>query len=370
MNAAQVAEGPAGLTGLSLPELTRLQAVIERGDVDCPLSELELLRCGLAPLWPRLAAIRSLGREGALVALQVAIAERKQHVATELDLVWTGPDLQQGVVRDTAAVVRQLLSSSEKTVVLGGCYFTQGRDILQPLHTAMRERGVRVTLCLDVGQTHRVSSDPLRNAQHCALTFLQDNWPFGKPLPTFYYDQRTAQPRSLVKLHAKCIVVDDRLALVTSANFTHLGQTENIEAGVLVKDPAFATKLAQQFRHLIDTERLLPCPLPDNHQTEALQAPEGWEDATDFLPDHPELIAALIEHGLPGPDDYGSELSVQGRVIDQTCLMHWDTDHGRVALVEDEAPEGVDGHLVHYHPSSNLPALAEQLAEALSRAPL
>jgi phosphatidylserine/phosphatidylglycerophosphate/cardiolipin synthase-like enzyme len=77
-------------------------------------------------------------------------------------------------------------------------------------------------------------------------------WTFGQPRPTVYYDPRTATPGPpWASLHAKCIVVDDECALVTSANFTDRGQTRNIEAGVLVTDTTFAEQLAGQWRQLV-----------------------------------------------------------------------------------------------------------------------
>jgi hypothetical protein len=67
--------------------------------------------------------------------------------------------------------------------------------------------------------------------------FLIANWPFGAPIPRLYYDPRTVEPTSTASLHAKCIVVDDRRALVTSANFTSRGQERKRRgsAGVLVE---------------------------------------------------------------------------------------------------------------------------------------
>lgn len=48
-------------------------------------------------------------------------------------------------------------------------------------------------------------------------------------------------------LHAKCVVVDERWVLVTSANFTDRGQTRNVEVGVLLDDAGFAGVLEAQF---------------------------------------------------------------------------------------------------------------------------
>jgi phosphatidylserine/phosphatidylglycerophosphate/cardiolipin synthase-like enzyme len=74
--------------------------------------------------------------------------------------------------------------------------------------------------------------------------FERQHWPPG-PLPQVYYD-----PRSLVtdaagptSFHAKCVVVDDRIAFVTSANLTEAAQQRNIEAGILVEDEVSAIPL-------------------------------------------------------------------------------------------------------------------------------
>ena len=52
----------------------------------------------------------------------------------------------------------------------------------------------------------------------------------------------------MVSLHAKCVVVDEAISLVTSANFTDRGQDRNIELGVQVHDAAFAHRLVEHWR--------------------------------------------------------------------------------------------------------------------------
>jgi phosphatidylserine/phosphatidylglycerophosphate/cardiolipin synthase-like enzyme len=69
------------------------------------------------------------------------------------------------------------------------------------------------------------------------------------PIPRLYYAPRTVEPTSTASLHAKCIVVDDRRALVTSANFTSRGQERNVEVGVLVESEKFARELVHQWRN-------------------------------------------------------------------------------------------------------------------------
>ena len=72
-----------------------------------------------------------------------------------------------------------------------------------------------------------------------------------------YCDPRTADAGSRFSLHAKCIVADERTALVTSANFTDRGQTRNLEMGVLIEDAPFASRLVQQWRGLVESGLLV-----------------------------------------------------------------------------------------------------------------
>jgi phosphatidylserine/phosphatidylglycerophosphate/cardiolipin synthase-like enzyme len=52
-------------------------------------------------------------------------------------------------------------------------------------------------------------------------------------------------------MHAKCFVVDERITLVGSANFTARGQSRNIEVGALIEDPAFAHSVLAQWQGLM-----------------------------------------------------------------------------------------------------------------------
>ena len=92
--------------------------------------------------------------------------------------------------------------------------------------------------------------------QERAQAFFKDNWPFGDPKPRLYFDPRTVDSERTL-LHAKCIVIDDRKSLVTSANFTYHGQSRNIECGVLIEDEAFSRRLHGVWLSLIETGLLL-----------------------------------------------------------------------------------------------------------------
>lgn len=81
--------------------------------------------------------------------------------------------------------------------------------------------------------------------------------PSREPKPAISYEHRTAAPRTWVSLHAKCIVVDERRALVGSANFTDRGQTRNLEVGALVEDPTFSKHLLVHRRAMTDVDLLV-----------------------------------------------------------------------------------------------------------------
>jgi phosphatidylserine/phosphatidylglycerophosphate/cardiolipin synthase-like enzyme len=91
-----------------------------------------------------------------------------------------------------------------------------------------------------------------------AERFRQNEWP-GERLPLVYFDPRSLQggtgPRAC--LHAKCIVVDDERAFVTSANFTEAAQERNLEAGVLVELTVLARALRTQFESLVSSRSLV-----------------------------------------------------------------------------------------------------------------
>jgi len=202
--------------------------------------------------------------------LLTALAERAHHGRVALDLVWTGPDTKVSEARYTPVVVRELFEKARHHVIVGGYSFDHGDQLFEPLHRVMRDQGVTAEIFVDIGQMDsslrrwarsarrdmrerlkliRVAkeSSPDDYAQAVIAWFLDAQWPFGDPKPLIHYDARTADPKSYASLHAKCVIVDNRYTLITSANFTDRGHSRNIEAGVVIHDEAFATRLATQW---------------------------------------------------------------------------------------------------------------------------
>lgn len=78
-------------------------------------------------------------------------------------------------------------------------------------------------------------------------------WP-GERLPDVFYDPRSVEldGRKRAVLHAKCVVVDDRWTLLTSANFTEAAQERNIEEGVVLDDRRTSERVRRHFEGLVE----------------------------------------------------------------------------------------------------------------------
>lgn len=242
-----------GLSRVSLDDLEGLERAIDRGTVVAPVHEVGLRAAGFgANAADIVAALGDVDRAGALAALRAVLAEREHRVPPKLDLVWTGPESRLSTSRDTAIVVRQLFERARRNVVVGGFRFDNGEELFAPLHAVMRDHGVRATFFVDIATRAATAAGADAHATDFIDRFFWKHWRFGDPKPDVYYDPRTAAPGPpWVSLHAKCVVVDDEVALITSANFTDRGQTRNTELGVRIEDPAFAGQVAAQWRGLV-----------------------------------------------------------------------------------------------------------------------
>lgn len=81
--------------------------------------------------------------------------------------------------------------------------------------------------------------------------FFADSWPWRDVMPRVYYDTRADAANASSSMHAKCVIVDDREVLITSANFTDRAQHDNVELGVLIRDAEFAARVSGQWHALV-----------------------------------------------------------------------------------------------------------------------
>jgi cardiolipin synthase len=136
-----------------------------------------------------------------------------------LDVVWTGPETGSGAGRLTAATVIDLIGQARREILIVS-YATHSEPAIEAALAAAAGRGVEITILAE-----RHADNPSYTATGTpfpGLDALRLRWPASR------------RPAGAA-LHAKIIVVDDRIALVGSANFTSRGMESNLECGILVR---------------------------------------------------------------------------------------------------------------------------------------
>jgi phosphatidylserine/phosphatidylglycerophosphate/cardiolipin synthase-like enzyme len=261
----------AVLPAVSRTTLLALAEALESGRLDGPNDGIGLRRQVPSHEYGDVAAcLETLSRSGftgtQTAVLMRALAEeraRGQGAADRVRLVWTGPEARSSASRDTSVVMREMFESAERSVMVAGFAVHRGRMVLGSLAQRMEARPeLQVRLFLNVHRRHGSSASEAELLREFGETFVRHHWPAGR-LPEVYYDPRSLAPEAAARasLHAKCVVVDDRVAFVTSANLTEAAQQRNIEAGVLVDDETFARSLRGQFDSLFDSGGLRRLPL-------------------------------------------------------------------------------------------------------------
>jgi cardiolipin synthase len=142
-------------------------------------------------------------------------ARDRQH----LDVVWTGPETGSGTSRLTAATVIDLIGQARQELLLV-TYAANNDPAIEAALTAATARGVEITILAerhDDNPSYTATSAPFPGLHVARL-----RWPANRRSPG-------------AALHAKLIVVDDRIALVGSANLTSRAMEANLECGILVR---------------------------------------------------------------------------------------------------------------------------------------
>ncbi|MDB5310761.1 MAG: hypothetical protein JWO38_4963 [Gemmataceae bacterium] len=261
------------LQQLTDTDLRTLAAALASGRLDPPYTPVAVGRAvGVAAATLVAGRLSEMGEQGmrpehVRVVLEAIAAARTSRPGPDdaVELVWTGPEAAGTANRDTAVVVRELFAQATESVVIAGFAVYQGRTVFLGLAERMAAcPGLRVRLYLDVHRGHLDTSEETEILRRFARRFVEQDWPVGYSLPEIYYDPRSLSqdPAKRSSLHAKCVVVDRRVALVTSANFTEAAQERNIEAGVVIRSPRLAARLADHFGALADVGVLRPLTLP------------------------------------------------------------------------------------------------------------
>lgn len=221
--------------GLGRVEALTLAERIERGD-----SRAQVVRAAAAP---RRAAVRAL-LEGEPPPERAALATALRCVAAakddrpSVDLLWTAPGGLAGQGGLTSSL-RHLVDSASQSVVCATYNFQRTSAQWEALRAAAARPDLSVRVYLDQAAadanprpwspTTQQVADELAGA-----TVLRSRpWRGGR-----------------TRTHAKFFVVDSRVLVVTSANFSVSAEQHNVELGIRVDDPLAAAAVVRQMRDL------------------------------------------------------------------------------------------------------------------------
>lgn len=191
-------------------------------------------------------------------ALGRALAERD---ATErsVQLVLSGPDVGGTPVVDTKTTVLSLFEEAQQEVLITSYVFHKAAGFFSLLAQKHDQNpNFRVTFVVDLTHSRKSPDDTATKlAQAFGADFRKQHW-LGTRVPEIWHDPRSFENTESERgiLHAKTVIVDRKLAFITSANFTEAAQARNIEAGVLIRQPRIADRLHGYFVGLITTNML------------------------------------------------------------------------------------------------------------------
>lgn len=251
-------------------DLLRLADLLDAGLLAPPFGALALRdhipEAHVAPLTQFLGDPAHRGMQPQHIALLLrayAVGARPTNdEMPRVEIVVSGPDATGGA-RDTGVVTRQLFDKARERVLAVGFAIHQGKSVFKVLADRLdNDDAFEAILCIDVRRQPGNTTVERDIVRRFASNFVLDEWP-GKRLPRIYYDPRSLDPsgRRASAMHAKCVVIDGRKALVTSANFTEAAQERNIELGLLVNSQSIAGQIEAHFLSLIRNRHLDTLPL-------------------------------------------------------------------------------------------------------------
>jgi phosphatidylserine/phosphatidylglycerophosphate/cardiolipin synthase-like enzyme len=170
----------------------------------------------------------------ALQALRIQQEEEAEN-KVDVEFVATLPARFPQPARATRQVIQEMLRPQCREVILLGYEFSDHTLIDLLAHVA------------DCGADVIVICDRERGSARKIL----ESWPAAIHPPRVFQDRERDHAAAYASMHAKCLLVDSKDLLVTSANFTFHGMEGNIEMGVRLIGAA-AAPARKIFAHLLE----------------------------------------------------------------------------------------------------------------------
>jgi HKD family nuclease len=168
----------------------------------------------------------------------------------QVQLVWTGPDLNMIPVRRSEQILLELINSAQSSLFIVSFVLVKIPTVEAAICQAI-ERGVDVRMLLESEDKEGSSSfhDTIKRLQNSIPDLTLYVWP---------REQRGSVEGGFARVHAKCAVADKLNAFVTSANLTSAALDKNIEMGVHIHGGNIPLTIYQQFTGMIRAKEITP----------------------------------------------------------------------------------------------------------------
>lgn len=245
---------------LDLAEAKHLRAIateLKGGALKLANARFKLQQLGFARPLVEAAddALRALHKQGwspshaaLMIDALAADRDRAERSRDDIELAWTGPDALGTECRDSARVLEELFDSATASVLLAGYNLRPGAHFEALARAAKRHPALRVEVFAHVFADQHPTVSAALSAHDAELRAALAGVPLAqvmahRPSPALI---ELARERRF-SAHAKCVTVDDRRVLVTSANFSFSAQEKNVELGVVLDDRRLASRIRGQF---------------------------------------------------------------------------------------------------------------------------
>ena len=169
-----------------------------------------------------------------ILALCISMYNQGRKESTEL--VLTSPDSFRVRARKTNEVFYSLLRNAEKSIVITGYSISDYVNEMIDLIIKKSQQGIYVVLYIDDVEKHKLIFQRILSYQ-------------SKFLKVYEY-QKNKDDR-MAALHAKILVVDKKISLISSANLSYHGMSGNIEMGLLLSSEEKAKKIEEILKEFI-----------------------------------------------------------------------------------------------------------------------
>ena len=173
--------------------------------------------------------------------LGAASGFKAERDSEQVDLVWSGPDVNMVPVRRSEQVLVELINSAKETLHLISYVLVNVKEVESAIKAAI-ERGVDVSLLIE-----SISKDGSGSFGATVERLYRDIK--GLKIFTWPLSNRDSYV-GFCSMHGKSFVADSKIAFITSANLTSAALDRNIEIGVLVNGGLLPSKLVKQFESM------------------------------------------------------------------------------------------------------------------------